>query len=530
MGKSQSDQITKKSSGGAFFIALGIFLSRITGLIRERALAHYLGNSDTADAFKAAFKIPNFLQNLFGEGALSASFIPVYSELLAQGKKEEAETVARTIFSFLLLAISLLVTVGVYATPLMINLIAPGFENSKKELTIRLVQILFPGTGLLVLSAWCLGILNSHRAFFISYVAPVVWNFTIIIAFMIFGVSRTEHDLVHIVTWSVVLGSFLQFLIQIPFVLKFLKFFPFTTDRNHQSVKTIIRSFGPALMSRGIVQISSYIDNIIASLLKSGAVSGIAYAQTISTLPISLFGMSISQAELTHFSHAVGSDEEKHRFLKTRLATAIKRLNFFIIPTMFIFIGLGDVVVSALFQSGQFDKNSTHAVWMILIGSTFGLLASTKGRLYSSCFYSLKDTVTPMYVAILRVFLTTVLGIIFSLKLPALLGISNDYAPAGLTLSFGLAGQIEYFILKNVLQKKIGKIQDGISHIAKMAIISSLSLLPSYLLKYTNIWELHPISRAVVVFTVFGLFFLFSSYIFKEEEVRNISKKLLKKI
>ena len=205
MAVNESATPTKKnqSTSGALFIALGIFFSRVAGLVRERALAHYFGNSDTADAFKAALKIPNFLQNLFGEGALSASFIPVYSELLSKGKKEEAIIVAKTIFSFLLVLVSLLVVLGVYMTPMLIDLIAPGFNGEKKTLTIQLVQILFPGTGLLVLSAWCLGVLNSHRHFFMSYIAPVAWNFTIILAVIIFGSRQIEKDLIYTVTWSV---------------------------------------------------------------------------------------------------------------------------------------------------------------------------------------------------------------------------------------------------------------------------------------------------------------------------------------
>src|SRR5512138_3239227 len=144
-------------------VASGIFLSRLAGLVRESVFAHYFGNSDAADAFRAAFRIPNFLQNLFGEGVLSASFIPVYAQLLARKEDKEAGRVAGAV-----LAILALVT-GVLATPLLIDAIAPGFEGAKRELAIRVVRILFPGAGLLVLSAWCLGILNSHRNFLLAY-------------------------------------------------------------------------------------------------------------------------------------------------------------------------------------------------------------------------------------------------------------------------------------------------------------------------------------------------------------------------
>ena len=171
----------------ARLVAAGILLSRIAGLVRDRVFAHYFGNSDAADAFRAAFRIPNFLQNLFGEGVLSASFIPVYANLLAREEREEADRVASAIFCLLSLVVSSLVLIGVLATPLLIDALAPGFDGTKRELTITLVRILFPGAGLLALSAWCLGILNSHRRFFISYTAPVAWNLVMIASLIGFG-------------------------------------------------------------------------------------------------------------------------------------------------------------------------------------------------------------------------------------------------------------------------------------------------------------------------------------------------------
>ncbi|MBV8352167.1 MAG: murein biosynthesis integral membrane protein MurJ, partial [Verrucomicrobia bacterium] len=167
---------TEQSSGGAaFFVATGIMLSRVAGLIRERVLAHYLGTLPAADAFRAALRIPNFLQNLFGEGVLSASFIPVYSRLLAASDEKAANDLASVVGSILAVLTSSLVIIGILSAPLLIDAIAPGFTGETRQLTIALVQILFPGVGALVMSAWCLGILNSHGRFFLSYSAPVLW-------------------------------------------------------------------------------------------------------------------------------------------------------------------------------------------------------------------------------------------------------------------------------------------------------------------------------------------------------------------
>ena len=191
----------------AFLVAAGIFLSRIAGLIRDRVFAHYFGNSDAADAFRAAFRIPNLLQNLFGEGVLSASFIPVYARLLASDDKEEARKTAGAIAALLMLTTSVIVLLGVLTTPWLIYAIAAGFQGEKRELTILLVRILFPGAGLLVASAWCLGVLNSHRKFFLSYTAPVLWNIAMIAGMIAFGAGRAQNSLVVITAWASVVGS-----------------------------------------------------------------------------------------------------------------------------------------------------------------------------------------------------------------------------------------------------------------------------------------------------------------------------------
>src|SRR5205823_1261560 len=159
----------------ALLVAAGILLSRIVGLVRQRVFAHYFGISEAADAFSAAFRIPNFLQNLFGEGALSASFIPVYAALLARDEKEEAQRLASA--------------------------------------------ILFPGAAIFVLFAWCIGILNSHRRFFLSYAAPVMWNVAMIGALLLYGGAQSVGRLAVTLAWASVLGAVLQFAVQLPVVL-----------------------------------------------------------------------------------------------------------------------------------------------------------------------------------------------------------------------------------------------------------------------------------------------------------------------
>lgn len=530
---------TKKS--GALFVGLGIFLSRIAGLLRERAFAHYFGNSDAGDAFKAALKIPNFLQNLFGEGVLSASFIPVYAGLLAREHNDntpnhehhlEASKVALTIGALLFLMTSFLVIGGIVATPFLINTIAPGFKDEKRQLTIRLVQIFFPGTGLVVMSAWCLGILNSHRRFFLSYAAPVIWNVAIIATLLIYGSGTSQYDLAIITGWGLVAGSFLQVAVQLPTTLKLLKYFKISLDTKVIHVQIILKNFIPSIISRGVVQISSYIDNILASLLPTGAVSALAYAQTLYMLPISLFGMSISASELPEMSSIIGSPEVIHQKLRERLNNGIKKISFYIVPSLCAFLILGNVLVAALFQTGEFNERNTHVVWMVLIGSSIGLLASTIGRLYSSTFFSLKDTRTTLNFAFIRIVSTTMLGYIFAFKLAPMITTDPIYATAGLTASSGISGWIEFTLLKKKLNTIIGKTGIEWRHQSKLwgsAMIAAAFGLSMNWYVIPGIVN-HPIAKAAAVFSVYGVVYFGITYLIQIQESQNIINKIKSKI
>ncbi len=476
---------TAGKKSGAFWVALGILLSRLFGLLRERVFAHYFGNSDAGDAFKAALKIPNFLQNLFGEGALSASFIPIYSRL-HEKDKEESDRLAKAVFAFLSLSVSLLVLGGVLFTSSLIDVIAPGFSGEKRLLTIRLVRIFFPGVGLLVLSAWCLGILNSHRKFFIPYAAPVIWNLTIIGALLWGGSSQSPTDLAVTAAWGLVVGSLLQFAVQLPATLTLVPLIKVRFRMRSAGVDTVLRNFGPAVLSRGVVQVSAYIDNVLASWLPTGAVSALAYAQTIYLLPISLFGMSISASELPELARTqVGMAENPNNAyerLRLRLESALEKVSFYIVPTIVIFFVMGDLVVKTLFKTGQFDEEASRLVWRVLMGSTVGLLATTLGRLYSSSFYALHDTKTPLRFSLLRVLATTGLGVLFAFYLPQSLNLQPLWGTVGLTASAGIAGWIEYTLLRRALEKRINHtiMEKGLR---KLWISAAVAGIAAFLLK-----------------------------------------------
>lgn len=493
-------------------------------------MARYLGATSgiAADAFMAAFKIPNILQNVLGEGALSASFIPVYARLLARDEREEARKVAGAVAAILALATALLVLAGVLLAPALILLIAPGWTGDKRDLTITLTRILFPGAGLFVMSAWCLGVLNSHRRFLLSYLAPVMWNAAMIAALLVFGRRQETITLVKTLAWASVAGAALQFLVQLPTVLRLIPRLRLSLDYRREGVRRALTNFVPAFVSRGVVQISAYIDQVIASFLPLGTVALLGYAVTVYTLPVSLFGMSVSAAKLPDMSSVLGSADETAAQLRAELDSGLRQIAYFVVPSAAAFLALGDVIARALFQSGRFTQTDTLFTWGILAGSAVGLLASTLGRLYSSGYYALHDTRTPLRFALVRVALTTVLGYLCAIPLPQLLGIDTRWGAAGLTASAGIAGWVEFMLLRHRLNTRIGKTGLHARFSASLWIAAAIAAAAAAAVKFAT-EGLHRFVVAATVLGAFGATYLALTLAFGLPEARAVVARVLRR-
>lgn len=510
----------------AFLVASGILISRIVGLVRQRIFGHYFGLSDAADAFAAAFRVPNLLQNLFGEGVLSASFIPVYARLLAEGDEEESRRVAGAVGAVLALVASVLVLAGVLAAPYLIWIIAPGFHGEKRDLTVHLVRILFPGAGLLVFSAWCLGILNSHRRFFLSYTAPVIWNAAMIATLILFG-GVELNVLAVCLSWGSVVGSALQFGVQLPVVLRITRKLRLRLDSRTTHVREVLRNFVPVFVSRGVVQLSGYVDQVIASLVGAGAVTALTYSQSINTLPVSLFAMAVSAAELPAMSSAVGDATRVAAQLQTRLNSGLRRIAFFVVPSAVAFLALGDVITAALYQTGRFTHDDSNYVWAILAGSAVGLVASALGRLYSSTYYALRDTRTPLRYAVVRVLLTTGLGYACAIPLPRWLGIDVRWGMAGLTASTGVAGWVEFALLRRRLNQRIGRTGLPAALTIRLWVSAALAAAVAWAIKLAPI-RLGPIGSAMAVLGAYGVVYFAVTYMLRVEECRLTMKRFFR--
>lgn len=510
----------------AALVAAGILLSRVLGLVRESLKARYLGatGSIAADAFHAAFRIPNLLQALFGEAALSASFIPVYANTLARGDREQAARIASAIGSFLALVTAALVLVGVTFAHALVEVIAPGFDGEKRELTIRLTRILFPGAALFVFSAWCLGILNSHRRFFLSYAAPVAWNLAMIAA-LIWYRGEEPATLANRIAWASVAGAALQFLVQLPTVLSLTSGLRLTLGRGDAAVAQVRRNFVPAFFSRGAAQISSYVDQIIASFLPTGAVSLLFYTQTISMLPVSVFGMAISAAELPEMSSSTGDDAQRGEHVRGRLQAGLRRIAFLVIPSAVAFIAVGDVIVGALFRSGRFTAVDARYTWGILMAAAVGLLATTLARLYSSAFFALHDTKAPFRFALVRVAVAGALGALLALQGPQWLSIAPQWGAALLALASSLAGWLELTLLRGKLNQRIGATGLPVGLVLRLLTPALVAGAIAYSV-HAVLPEWHRFLVAAIVLPAFGVIYLLLTLAFRVPEATALARRL----
>ncbi|HEV8443375.1 MAG TPA: murein biosynthesis integral membrane protein MurJ [Steroidobacteraceae bacterium] len=461
-----------RGGGKAAVVAAAIFLSRIAGLVRERVIATSFGSGMHADIFSAALRIPNVIQNLLGEGTLTASFVPVYGRLVAQGRNAEAGRVAGALFALLLAVAAAVSLLGLLTAPGIVAVLTPGFSGTRRELMIGAIRLLFPMVGFLVLSAWALSILNSHRQFFVPYVAPVLWNAAIVAGLLI---ARRHHDLDAVLTaaaWGALVGGVLQFVIQLPWVLRVNRDIRINTELRNPHVVMAMKNAGPAILGRGAVQLSGYVDLMLASLLAVGAVARLRYAQTLYMLPFSLIAASIAAVELAEMSR----EASDLNAVRVRAEAATRRIAFLIVPSALACIALGGPLVTLVYQGGAFSSSDVPIVWAILAVFGVGMLASTQSRIYQSAMAAMHDTATPARIATLRIIVATGVSILAILLLEpvSIGGLTTFHAPMhqwqlgnaslgplGIAFGSSCGAWLEWLLLHAALTRKLGHLGHG---------------------------------------------------------------------
>jgi putative peptidoglycan lipid II flippase len=295
--------------------------------------------------------------------------------------------------------------------------------------------------------------------------------------------------------------------VQLPAVLRLAGEIHFQWDVASAQVRTVIRNFIPGMATRGVNQVSSAIDTILASFLPTGAVAALAYTQTLYLIPVSLFGMSISSAELPEMSSQLGARDTVAEGLRLRLDRALERVAFFVVPSAAAFLALGDSVIGLLYQTGEFTLEDTRFVWAVLAGYTTGLLAATLGRLYTSAFWALGDTRTPFRYAAIRISTAAGLGWFLAFPVPAWLGLPARVGLVGLTAAAGLAAWVEFSLLRRALIRRIGRASLALPRAARLSGAALAAAAAAYALK---LWlrELPPYISGSLVLAVFGSLYL----------------------
>ena len=444
--------------GAAWWVGAGIFLSRVSGLVRDGVLAYYLGSSRAFEIVAAGLRTPNILQNLLGEGTLSASFIPVYARMLEEGRDEEAGRLAGAILGLLATVAYGAALVGVLAAPVLAIVLFPEWDDASRELFARILRVLFPMTATLALSAWSLGVLNSHRRFFLSYVAPVVWNGAIVAALVVAGGSylagKTAVDAVVLAfAWGALAGAGLQLAVQLPTVASLLRGFRLSLGRSVTGVREALRAFGPVVAARGVVNLSAWVDLFLAGLLVQGAVAHLSRAQMLYILPISLFGMAIAASELPELSRSTVLSAES---LAGPVRRALARARFFLLPSAAAYLVFGDALVAALLQRGDFGPEDATIVGFVLAAYALGLPASGASRTLSSAFYALSDTRTPAVIASVRVVVAIAIGAGLMFPLDGYRVGPFGAGAVGLALGSAVAAWMEYVSLRVALSRRVG--------------------------------------------------------------------------
>jgi putative peptidoglycan lipid II flippase len=427
-------------------VGAGIIVTRLLGFVRERLIAHYFGNGPAADAWRAALKIPNVIRNLLGEGTLSASFIPVYAGLIQRGGEEEARRLAGVTVSLLVVLTAVSALVGLALAPAITDFVAPGFGGATRALTIRLVEILFPASALMIVSAWCLGVLNTHGWFFLSYAAPAVWNLALIGVLVMLGTRLAGTSLVIALAWGALAGSGLQILVQLPTTLRLLKGVYWSLDLATTGLRQVTRAWLPVVFGAGVGQISSIIDTQLASLLRGGAVAALGYTQLLSTLPLSLFGVSIAAAALPDLSRDAAGDALET--LRTRVADGLRRLTFFVLPAAFAFAALGKPMVAAIFQTGRFTERDTLVVAGILAAYAIGMPAQASIKLLASGYYAQGDTRTPVWIAAGSMTLSAATAFL----------LMHWFGPAGIALGSSIGAWVSMSLHYHGLSSRVGRL------------------------------------------------------------------------
>ena len=440
----------RRVTRAAGIVGVATLLSRILGYVRDMVLASFFGAGMAADAFIAAFRIPNLLRRLFGEGSLSVAFVPVFTETMLTGDRQDTHRLAVSALKLLLLVLAVVTLFGVVASPLIVRTIAPGFaqDPEKMALTVTLTRLMFPYLIMIGTVALCMGILNVLGHFAAPAIAPVLLNLSMIGA--VVGVSRfSDSQTVRVLglAGGVLIGGGLQLALQLPFLIRHGIRFWTASGLWHPAMKKVGLLILPTIFGAAVYQINILVGTLLASLLAEGSVSYLYYADRLVQFPLGVFGQAAATAVLPSLSRqAAGGD---HAAMGETVGHAMGLVLFITIPAMVGLIVLREPIVALLFQRGAFDARAARLTSVALLYYALGLWAFSAVRIIVATFYAMQDSRTPVITATVSIAANLVLGV-------ALMG---PLKHGGLALATAMASMLNLALMVSVLRRKLGLIR-----------------------------------------------------------------------
>ena len=423
-------------------------MSRLLGLAREQVFAAQFGAGFAVDAFQVAFRIPNLLRDLFAEGAMSAAFVPTLTRTQQEKGPEAAMRLANLVINFLLVVISVLVVVGIFAAPWIVRVMAPGFGfiPGKLALTTLMTQIMMPFLLLVSLAAAVMGILNTRRVFFIPALAPTLLNVGLIASGFLIAPFCPRFGLEPIVGMAIgaLLGGLGQLLIQVPSLREQGYRWRWDLSFTDPGVLRMVALMAPASIGIAAMQVNVFASTFLASSLAQGSVSWLNYAYRLMQLPIGLFGVAIATVTLAEVSrHAAAGNLSD---LRDTLSFSLRMVFLLTLPATFLLIALAEPIIALLYQHGRFSVADTAETARALWAYAVGLTAFSGVRVMVPAFYSLGMARVPVTVSLVTIAVTVALYF-------ALMGPLHHM---GLALATSIGSVLNFAILFVMLRRKIG--------------------------------------------------------------------------
>jgi len=442
---SQNTRVVK----AAGLIMLAMVISRVLGYLRDVIIYAQYGQNRITDAYNAAFSIPDFLYMMLVGGALSSSFIPVFSSYIATGREKEGWEVASVVVNVVLMLLFIGITIGYFFTPQLIVLLVPGFDSGAMELTVHLTRIMFLQVVFMALSGISMGVLNSYNHFTSPAIGSVLYNLGIIVmGVTLGGLIDSIWPGYGIAGFSlgVVLGAAANFAVQVPALLKIGIKYRFSFNIFHPGVKKLGKLMVPVFVGLSISQFNLFVNQNLASGLPAGVVAALRTGQRLMQLPIGIFAIAIAVAVFPTLTGQAARNE-CDEFKKT-MSLGLRSVIFITLPCAVGLAVLRVPIIRFMFElpHGKFTHEATLATAEALLYYCIGLFAYSAIHVLSRAFYSLQDTRTPVLVGALAIAANIILSLV----------LIRPMEQGGLALAYSLAGIINMIVLLGLLRFKIG--------------------------------------------------------------------------